>query len=452
MNDILLTMRNTIQDALDDLDSPRSSSNAKTRALESLERHLYLLVPPRTTRELWIASSPYSIPLNATVSHRVRHRPLLPWISLATVRLDQLTNKGAADQDFDPETCRLASQLSSSLSLIQGVALIHPPSKVFLGRKYPLEVLLDLLLVSRHLSNMPDPSPSISTSKNTSAAAALPLSSIALDTLLCVLVDSSDALRAFEDANGVQVIVKILKRAGTPREVRMKCLEFLYFYLLDETPSQEESHELPKDLQSTPAPAALSLPFPLAKPSVNATPVRPSRYGSGTSNYSFPSSLPSSGYTRSTRSASGSSSSSAASSSTAASSVASSPDKSQRSPNTPPNSPPPPHRPPPLQPRSMMMLRKEVDFVPLSPKKASISKLGPNGISRRTPSTLASQSRLGSSSESIADNYPVSTDAADKENTKRRTTDEKKELLGTMLGNVDALVEGVRKAGIWGLG
>jgi len=33
-----------------------------------------------------------------------------------------------------------------------------------------------------------------------------------------------------------------------------------------------------------------------------------------------------------------------------------------------------------------------------------------------------------------------------------RTTDEKKQILGSMLGNVDALVEGVRKAGIWGLG
>ncbi len=33
----------------------------------------------------------------------------------------------------------------------------------------------------------------------------------------------------------------------------------------------------------------------------------------------------------------------------------------------------------------------------------------------------------------------------------RKTTEQKKELLGTMLGNVDALVEGVRKAGIWGL-
>lgn len=32
-----------------------------------------------------------------------------------------------------------------------------------------------------------------------------------------------------------------------------------------------------------------------------------------------------------------------------------------------------------------------------------------------------------------------------------RSAEEKKEILGGMLGNVDALVEGVRKAGIWGL-
>jgi hypothetical protein len=34
---------------------------------------------------------------------------------------------------------------------------------------------------------------------------------------------------------------------------------------------------------------------------------------------------------------------------------------------------------------------------------------------------------------------------------KIKSTEEKKVLLGTMLGNVDALVESVRKAGIWGL-
>ena len=33
-----------------------------------------------------------------------------------------------------------------------------------------------------------------------------------------------------------------------------------------------------------------------------------------------------------------------------------------------------------------------------------------------------------------------------------KSTEEKKELLGSMLGNVGALVEDVEKAGIWGLG
>ena len=72
-----------------------------------------------------------------------------------------------------------------------------------------LQVLLDLLLASRHLPISTD------SSNNTPS-----LSSAVLDTLLCVLVDSPSALRAFERASGVQAIVKILKRAGTPREVR----------------------------------------------------------------------------------------------------------------------------------------------------------------------------------------------------------------------------------------
>jgi len=91
--------------------------------------------------------------------------------------------------------------------------------------------LIDLLLISRHLT------PS-SNSLNAAGASGqgtasdherspksiskpVPLASSVLDTLLCVLVDSSPALRIFEDANGVQVVVKILKRANTPREVRL---------------------------------------------------------------------------------------------------------------------------------------------------------------------------------------------------------------------------------------
>ena len=40
----------------------------------------------------------------------------------------------------EKQAARLSSQLSLSLSLIQGVALNHLASKDFLGRKYALEV------------------------------------------------------------------------------------------------------------------------------------------------------------------------------------------------------------------------------------------------------------------------------------------------------------------------
>lgn len=85
---------------------------------------------------------------------------------------------------------------------------------------HPSQILIELLLTSRHT-----PTIDASSRENNSQAPEKPapfmhLTSAVLDTLLCVLVDSSPALRAFEEVNGVQAVVKILKRAGTPREVR----------------------------------------------------------------------------------------------------------------------------------------------------------------------------------------------------------------------------------------
>lgn len=398
-------------------------------------------------------------------------------------------------------------------------------------------------------------------------------------------MDSTTALRTFEQANGVQAVVKILKRAGTPREVRfvpshcpyeskrltllrrMKCLEFLYFYLLDETPSCSDASSTftPTSLQPTPPPTAPATPIRPAKPyGSSAAPLRPiSRYGSSTYSFSSSSSLgefsfseladsalssssskssPSSlagSIAKSPRSVSGSSThsfsstSSNASSSTAASSVQGSPSLIKESGSVPPpvfippdlvkKSPvkaqrvvtpqnqkntaiPPPNLPPlqagnstngkifPLQPRSLMMLRKEVDYVPQSPKKVLAV-----GVGRPPPVLMADVASVGTRSGRIGHRKSLSASTlgsgimspalqrktSDEERTRRtitssrglgerskvgmkqesngndnevgkqtswKTTEQKKELLGTMLGNVDALVEGVRKAGIWGLG
>jgi hypothetical protein len=81
---------------------------------------------------------------------------LLSWISISTTKLESLASGGSMDRksshvfpahgltsmadDREAEIAVLSSHLSQSLSIIQGVALNHDPSKCFLGRKYSLEV------------------------------------------------------------------------------------------------------------------------------------------------------------------------------------------------------------------------------------------------------------------------------------------------------------------------
>lgn len=115
------------------------------------------------------------------------------------------------------------------------------------------------------------------------------------------------------------------------------------------------------------------------------------------------------------------------------------------------------------------MLKKEVDYIPQSPKKiAGLGARYPHGHSGNLSSSNSSHSRSKSqllSTKSLCEEMGLDVSSPSKQNLERtasvvtvkrlekwRTTEEKKELLGTMLGNVDALVEGVRKAGIWGLG
>lgn len=416
-------LRDYIQDILDELCSPRSSLDVKTRALDHLEKHIAttcLTADQKTeSKESW----DHFLALQYTFECNVPSR-LLAWISASATKLQQSVDKDT------PDRRALTLQVSRALCIIQGIALSHGASKLFLSRKYSLDVLLELLLASRHLYLMNEEDRS--GSGRNQQVNEVPLTSIVLDTLLCILVDSPSALRMFENAQGVQVVVRILKRAGTPREVRMKCLEFLYFYLLDETGSPE---------------LVLESKSPPTSPTV-------SKYGSSTLSSSLSSS-------RSTSGSSSQSVISVSSLSTPTGSMFSSSGKPlelskfqssfKRDPNT-----PRPSSFPSSQPRhDMMMLKRDVDYEPLSPRKSgfgeqvSVSSLRPriqtHGQSYTPSRNLTHNSKL---SISVSENdFP-----GNGGNERRKTTDEKKQFLGTMLGNVDALVEGVRKAGIWHLG
>jgi len=108
------------------------------------------------------------------------------------------------------------------------------------------------------------------------------------------------------------------------------------------------------------------------------------------------------------------------------------------------------------------MLQKEVDFMPVTPKKSHTSRLGvdpfrpssapsspfKNFRTIHDPDDASLETRHSSDGAPFGSERDYAT-AGDRDMVK--TTEQKKEFLGFMLGNVDTLVEGVKRAGVWGL-
>ena len=104
--------------------------------------------------------------------------------------------------------------LVSTLDLLHGILLIHPPSRSLFAREIYMNLLLDLL----------DPTccPAIQSST--------------LLSLVTALLSEPKNTRCFEEVDGLLTVTSLFKSRGTSREVKMKVVEFLYFYLMPETP------------------------------------------------------------------------------------------------------------------------------------------------------------------------------------------------------------------------
>ncbi|PGH17597.1 hypothetical protein AJ80_04776 [Polytolypa hystricis UAMH7299] len=103
----------------------------------------------------------------------------------------------------------------STLDLLQGVLLLHPPSRSLFAREIYMNLLLDLL--------EPGNCPAIQSST--------------LLTLVTALLDNPTNTRTFEELDGLLTVTSLFKLRATSREVKLKLVEFLYFYLMPETPS-----------------------------------------------------------------------------------------------------------------------------------------------------------------------------------------------------------------------
>ncbi|KGO72644.1 Cell division protein Cdc14 [Penicillium italicum] len=99
-----------------------------------------------------------------------------------------------------------------TLDLIQGALLLHRGSRTLFAREIYMNLLLDLL----------DPI-------NCPA-----VQSATLLTLVTALLDCPSNTRTFEDLDGLLTVTSLFKQRATSREVKLKLVEFLYFYLMPE--------------------------------------------------------------------------------------------------------------------------------------------------------------------------------------------------------------------------
>lgn len=72
-------------------------------------------------------------------------------------------------------------------------------------------------------------------------------------TLVVALIDTPNNTRTFEGLDGLLTVTSLFKSRATSREVKLKLVEFLYFYLMPETPSTPRADQRESVFQRTPS-------------------------------------------------------------------------------------------------------------------------------------------------------------------------------------------------------
>jgi len=69
----------------------------------------------------------------------------------------------------------------------------------------------------------------------------------ALLVLVTALLATPESTRAFEQMDGLLTVASLFKSRSTSKEVKMKVVEFLYFYLMPESASNMEKQRKPSN-------------------------------------------------------------------------------------------------------------------------------------------------------------------------------------------------------------
>ncbi|KAI5294498.1 hypothetical protein KEM52_003873 [Ascosphaera acerosa] len=115
-----------------------------------------------------------------------------------------------------PPSAQLDKLILSTLDVVQGTLLLHPPSRALFAREINMNLLLDLL--------EPTNSPQVQIAT--------------LFTLVSACMCHPASTRCFEELDGLLTITSLFKLRATRKEVKVRLVEFLYFYLMPESPRE----------------------------------------------------------------------------------------------------------------------------------------------------------------------------------------------------------------------
>ncbi|KAL1412595.1 hypothetical protein Q8F55_000342 [Vanrija albida] len=194
--------------ALNDLRSLRSTGRRRQRALAILKTALVSACSGKDS-----VSSPL-----VDLLELEPHTPLLALLGRHTASLAKRASSSSLPVGDDLAR-HLSPEIDLALSVLQGLSLLGSACKKAVGERWAMEMFLDLLLLLRAQQPAEGEHPTVY---------------VLLDLLFCILVDSPVHARTFEELSGLEAVTRVLRGTGVAKDVRMKCCEFLYFYLLPE--------------------------------------------------------------------------------------------------------------------------------------------------------------------------------------------------------------------------
>nr|ODO04280.1 hypothetical protein L204_00637 [Cryptococcus depauperatus CBS 7855] len=214
----------TVEELLADANSLRSSPKRRFAALSELQHRLVKACNQADATAL---------------QHILSHQPHTTLFNLMSRHISTLALRSSHSSMLpgDSLVVQLVPELQVAAEILQGLCLLSNSCKEDIGNEWILEMFIDLLLLLRSQTALSiPPSPTQDTAPQKAIAYTL------LELFFCIMVDSPRNAKMFEKLSGLEAVVKCLKGSSVGKDVRMKCIEFLYFYLLPEQSTLSDSN------------------------------------------------------------------------------------------------------------------------------------------------------------------------------------------------------------------